>query len=127
MDTFGGRLIKFRMVHLGMKRQSELVEALKNYYITQGNVSQWESDRSFPNSTKLILLQKAFPELNTDWLLTGQGEMLLPKQKLSPIGSDPEKDELKKQLYDALNQKNEYRDKYISLLEKVNGIDNNKR
>jgi hypothetical protein len=124
MQDFSKRFGVF-MERFGPK-QKDLLEKLKPYGISQANLTHWSTGKGRPNNN-ILAIRKAYPELNIDWFLTGEGEMLLPKQKLSPIGSDPEKDELKKQLYDALNQKNEYRDKYISLLEKVNGIDNNKR
>ena len=73
MGTFGGRLKEFR-VYKNLS-QNDFADKCG---VSQANVTQWETDRNKP-SGKIIGIQKAFPDLNIDWLETGYGEMILSK------------------------------------------------
>lgn len=74
MNTFANRLISFRENHLGIT-QKEFCERCKNG-VSQQNISQWEKGEGQPNLKKMFIIKTSFPELDTDWLLTGEGDML---------------------------------------------------
>ena len=54
------------------QKKFEIAANLSNGYIN--------SLRKSPSAAKLQNIIGAFPDLNRDWLLTGEGEMLLPKE-----------------------------------------------
>ncbi len=74
MDTIGKRLKQFRE---GKKlTQDEMAEASK---LSQANITQWEKDRNKPSGDKLLKLLKAFPDLDSDWLMNGGKEPIKGK------------------------------------------------
>ncbi len=105
MSTFGSRLKVFRE----LKGLSQ-IDFAKEIGVNQVNITYWETDKNLPNSAKTMLLQKAFPELNSDWLFTGKGEML---NKEKPV--DKSLDKWDQRYYELL-------EKYTKLLEKVNKL-----
>ena len=86
MDDFKHRFIKFRESQ--NLSQAKLVERLRKFGendITAGNISHWETGRFKPSSDKLLAIQKTFPNLNIDWLLSGNGEMIIKPTLSSTI------------------------------------------
>jgi transcriptional regulator with XRE-family HTH domain len=70
-ETVKQRLVKFlKYKELSQKRFEEAV-GLSNGYIN--------SLRKSPSATKLQMILGTYPELNQHWLLTGEGEMLVPQ------------------------------------------------
>ena len=78
IDKSGARL-KLLRSNLNLT-QSGLADAVG---YSQGYVSDIESDRSKPSSKFVKTLITLFPNVNGDWLLTGEGEMLkAPPQQM---------------------------------------------
>nr|WP_319389132.1 helix-turn-helix transcriptional regulator [uncultured Cohaesibacter sp.] len=82
MINQSGARLKLLRLNLNLT-QSGLAEAVG---YSQGYVSDIESDRSKPSSKFVKTLITLFPNVNGDWLLTGEGEML--KAPLQQTGSD---------------------------------------
>lgn len=61
------------------------------------------SEPSFQTLLKIII---AYPDISSDWLLLGTGEML--KEESSNFNSDDKNDELKRNSYSVKNKKNLY-------------------
>ena len=71
-ETVKQRLMMFKD-YLGIgQAKFEKLAGLSNGYLNQL--------RNAPGAVKLQSIIYAFPELNKNWLLTGEGEMLLPSQ-----------------------------------------------
>ena len=123
-DKVGERLVKFRE-SLGFLKQSDFLTELQSRIgtgISQGNISHWEAGKYIPKRDKLALLKSAFPQLNTDWLLEGTGNMLTdskPVQKFdNPFNIDLENvEELRKTI-------RELREQNFLLVNKLLGRDN---
>jgi transcriptional regulator with XRE-family HTH domain len=80
MSSLGNRLKEFRISE-GLS-QGDFAERC-GPEVSQGNVTQWESDRNKPSGSKWDAIFKAFPHLNKDWLSKGTGKMTVeakPKQ-----------------------------------------------
>lgn len=94
MGTYGSRLKEFRIYkQLSQQEFAEMCDS------SQANVTQWETNRNKP-SGKIINIQKAFPDLNIDWLETGIGEMILSKPfakntSPNPTPTQPDIEEIK--------------------------------
>ena len=74
--TFGERLKVFRDKHLNLS-QSQFGKRIK---ITQEEISRIETGRAAKLTDRISnRLRSAFPELNQDWLVSGDGEMIVPK------------------------------------------------
>lgn len=73
MDTFGKRLNYFRtkVAHLTQDEFAEKIGAVQQY------ITQYEKGKTTPNAERILAIQRAFPQLNIDWLMKGAGEMLL--------------------------------------------------
>lgn len=72
METFGQRLKYFREEM--RLTQSEFAEKL-GYGTTQTMISKWERiNKKVYLAKNLVLIKKAFPQLNDDWLSSGIGE-----------------------------------------------------
>jgi transcriptional regulator with XRE-family HTH domain len=74
MEILNKQLKKFRE-NLNLT-QSEFAEKLET---TQANVSSWESGKSDPSNAIIRKLKAIYPDLNIDWLYSGQGKSF--KQK----------------------------------------------
>ena len=70
-ETVKQRLIFFYESKGMSKREFEKAVGLSNGYIDKLRIS--------PSPEKLEMIYLTFPDLNRVWLLTGEGEMLLPK------------------------------------------------
>lgn len=88
MGTYGSRLREFRQY----KKLSQ-IEFAELCGVSQANVTQWETDRN-KASGNIIKIQKAFPDLNIEWLEIGKGEMLNNKKLFlpepQPLVNEPE-------------------------------------
>lgn len=71
MEEFSKRFLEVRKKYGPTQAKFEIKTGL-----SQANINHYENGRSKPNTDKLQLLSKAIPELNIDWLLYGNGEML---------------------------------------------------
>lgn len=114
MKEIGKRLITFRN-SIGYSKQSDFLQEIHKRVglgISQGNLSHWESEKHPPDSKKLDLLKKAFPELNIHWLFSGEGEMLIKN-------SGPKIEDQEIELHPAYRRLEK---KYLALLEKVNEL-----
>ena len=75
-ETVKQRLIKFlEYKKLGQNKFERMVG------LSLGYVSKLRIE---PSPTKLRMIINAFPELNSDWLLTGDGEMIVPNNEVTP-------------------------------------------
>jgi transcriptional regulator with XRE-family HTH domain len=97
--------------------QSELARKLD---VTRGSVNQWLSGKQVPGHKPLMKIFELFPDVSSDWLLLGRGEMSI-ENKFS--GSD--NSFLKKQLMDQAEMMGLYKqllsekDARIKLLESI--------
>ena len=75
-NTIKQRVIKFyKYLGLGQRKFEETVGWSSGY------ISHMKDDQMKP--AQLSLLKNAYPQLNTNWILTGYGNMLLPKRTYS--------------------------------------------
>lgn len=51
----------------------------------QGYISEIERDLKTPGGEILISLKRAYPDLNLEWLFTGQGEMFVAERQTVPL------------------------------------------
>lgn len=115
MDSLGKRFSRFREY-----TKLSQVDFAKKVGVAQSNLTQWETNKNRPNAVKLNKIKVAFPELNINWLITGEGEMLNQVKK-----SDTD-DILRKEITE-LREKNkileerlkEMTDKLIKLYEEI--------
>jgi transcriptional regulator with XRE-family HTH domain len=70
--SFGARLTQFREEYTRLSA-TDFAEKIKT---KQQYISNWEGGRSKPNATNLKLIETAYPELNIDWLFTGNQPMI---------------------------------------------------
>jgi len=84
MDKFGERLEFFLA-----KEDIGITSAAKKIGIPQTTLSSYKNGTKFPHDF-IEKVEKAFPELNTTWLVTGKGEMLV-KQRGNTLHEDQEK------------------------------------
>lgn len=85
-----------------------------------------------PSPSKLSQIEIAFPDLNTDWLLTGKGSMLkTTDQPISQGGEDvtPPKAETnnldtmeRMKIFEALERRDREVSRLITIIEKMQGI-----
>lgn len=86
MNTLGERLRAFRE-YKDLSQEEFL--AITKGGLNQTNMTQWENNRNGIGAKKRKVFKKYFPELNLDWLESGEGEMLtkstpyIPTQELS--------------------------------------------
>lgn len=116
MNSFGERLLYYRKKIKGISQGVFSEKCGKDSegkeLVSQANITQWERNEGKPSSTKMKAIEKAFPDLNFDWLLSGKGEIqrdvkqkytgLQKAEKLLPEYEQLQKEiqELKKQLRD---------------------------
>lgn len=90
MGTFGTRLKQYR--ELKRLSQTEFAEAMGTQ---QQHIGNWERGRSKIGYDNLNLLKKAFPQLNMDWLETGEGAMTIEVMTKTPINTSTNLRELR--------------------------------
>ena len=61
--------------------QAELARKLD---VTRGSVNQWLSGKQVPGHKPLMKIFELFPDISSDWLLLGKGDMLF-ENKLSAL------------------------------------------
>lgn len=71
-NTFGGRLRAFRK---SKKLKGKVIGQILR--VNKAQVAMIETNRCMTPTEKLIELAAAFPDLDLNWLLRGEGEMLL--------------------------------------------------
>lgn len=132
MKTFGQRL-KFFREDLRLT-QEEFAEKL-GYGTTQTMISKWERiPKENYLGKNIVLIKRAFPQLNDDWLATGNGEMKIKTIKLypeipeaAPVVNDQSIEYLK-QLLDAKDTIIDLQARLIASTEKreppTNGVSN---
>lgn len=113
------RLMAF-IVYKGITvSEFERVSGLSNSYVNKMKTSI--------GKLGMMNIQRAFPELNTNWLLTGEGEMLNPPHTdtvQSQYGGDHNKQSLtvnpnaSDKFIELLKKKDEQIDRLITMLEK---------
>jgi transcriptional regulator with XRE-family HTH domain len=133
MNSFGERLLYYRKKIKGISQGVFSEKCGKDSdgkeLVSQANITQWERNEGKPSSTKMKAIEKAFPDLNFDWLLSGKGEIQrsgYPKPIATSTGKELEEikrllrenDELKvyKEKYIELQER------YVKLLEKVHNL-----
>ena len=109
MDAVKGRLMDF-LGHIGLdKSVFEREAGLANGFVDKTN--------SRMRKSSLNAISARFPQLNTDWLMTGQGEML----KDVPVSAVKEQD-LVPQLLDRIDKLIEIHERDASNLERLLSI-----
>jgi len=79
LTSFSGR-IGMLVLRLSHGNQSEFARQIG---LSRQHVNQWmKLDHPTPGAVGRVLAR--YPEVNTDWLMSGDGEMLLPSVTLSP-------------------------------------------
>ena len=97
--------------------QSELARKLD---VTRGSVNQWLSGKQVPGHKPLMKIFELFPDISSDWLLLGRGEMSIENKF-----SDSDNSFLEKQLMDQAEMIGLYKqllsekDARIKLLESI--------
>ena len=78
----------------------------ENVGVDQARVSQWETDKSLPHCKALI--EVAHLGVNINWLLIGDGEMMMLEIQLSPkskkIFSEKQKKEIERLIDEKLKK-----------------------
>ncbi|MEH0156445.1 helix-turn-helix transcriptional regulator [Limibacter armeniacum] len=127
--SFGKRLkayFAFRGVHT-----EELCEILGR---TRASVNFYLTGKRFPNEEVLTQIKQTFPELNFNWLFTGEGEMLVSESGSEKKTSQLEEsnisnidNELLKSIADELKKLREenvvLREELNKVKKKVDGLD----
>jgi len=115
--VFSHRIRKIRKrLNLSQKAFAEKVG------VDQGRISQWETEKSLPNSNALIKMARL--GVNINWLLTGDGEMMMgapsfPKRK--GIFSEEQIKEIEKLIDGKIDER------FNSLLQKNTSLRQNKK
>lgn len=73
METTPGKRVKMLRESKGFKSLTAFAEASG---LKIGALSSIEADRSAPSFDTLATLQKAFPDVSLEWLVSGEGSML---------------------------------------------------
>lgn len=81
METTPGKRVRLFREAKGYKTASAFAEAAG---LKVATLSSIETDRTSPSFDILATLASSFPDLNTDWLLTGKGTMFR-EAKLTPF------------------------------------------
>ncbi len=81
METTPGKRVRMFREAKGYKTASAFAEAAG---LKVATLSSIETDRTSPSFDILATLANSFPDLNTDWLLTGAGPMLRDGRVLTP-------------------------------------------
>jgi transcriptional regulator with XRE-family HTH domain len=82
METTPGKRVRMFREAKGYKTASAFAEAAG---LKVATLSSIETDRTSPSFDILAILATSFPDLNTDWLLTGKGDMLRPAAEGQPF------------------------------------------
>jgi transcriptional regulator with XRE-family HTH domain len=83
MATFGQRLKRLAKRHF--RTQGELAGRLA---VSETTVSMWVKDRARPDFDQIAAMMRL--GINISWLITGEGEMMIPRPAdRSPIAAEP--------------------------------------
>ena len=102
-EEIGKRLISFR-ISKGYNKQSAFLQAILDVIkegITQGNLSHWETGKYAPDYENLLLIKKAFPDLDINHIYTGE-TLREVVDKYHPRSEDSKTDKLEIEKYKAL-------------------------
>ncbi|MBC6988994.1 helix-turn-helix domain-containing protein [Hymenobacter sp. BT491] len=123
METTPGKRVRMFRESLGYKTASAFAEAAGLKIATLSSI---ETDRTAPSFDILATLVAAFPQVNSDWLLTGNGPMLREgkaPQASAPgprLSADPQEvADLKKQREDWRNEALTWKSLYLSSIGKA--------
>ena len=79
--------IGLRIKQLRTSKKLSQVEFSRRLSVTQSSISRYESCTGDPDAAFLTSLSREFPDLNTNWLLTGSGPMFQELPSL-PVSSE---------------------------------------
>lgn len=74
--------IGLRIKQLRTSKKLSQVEFSRRLSVTQSSISRYESCTGDPDAAFLTSLSREFPDLNTNWLLTGSGPMFQELQQV---------------------------------------------
>ena len=92
--AFGLRLKTYRK-----QMQLSVAEFARKLETVDNNIYNYEGNRTKPNTDFLESLKTLFPDLNLNWLISGEGKMNLNEEEVVSVGVSEELDELKKIVY----------------------------
>lgn len=72
--------VKQRLATFAKSQQISVRKFERSCGLTEGYIN---AIRVAPGPDKVAMILKAYPELNVDWLLTGEGEMVKKEEKVS--------------------------------------------
>jgi len=91
METTPGTRLRHLRELLGYKGQQQ--DFADKVGLTQQSISNMERNKTEPASKSLNKIQQAFPQVNINWLVSGQGQPLTgaqqPRPAASPIVAEP--------------------------------------
>lgn len=87
--------VKERLATFLFARKIKQSQFCRSIGVSAGYIS---SMRSSISSDKVLAIRQAYPELNTEWLLYGIGEMLLPEE----AAQKPDMADNERQLYKSM-------------------------
>lgn len=99
MNTFGDRL-KILLKSKGLKSTFLAIKTNK----ANATISNYITDRSFPNEDFFRKLEEFIPDANLHWLLTGRGEMLYKQEEVAPKVEESRVSTLEEQLAEMRKQ-----------------------
>jgi transcriptional regulator with XRE-family HTH domain len=104
MSTFGTRTIALRTA---LGRTQKEFGALGD--LTQSNLSNAENDKTVPNLDFVMNIKKAFPQIDLNWWIHGDGNMFLfdIKRKSLPDNVNPSIKEFLEELHDQVMKMSE--------------------
>lgn len=82
METTPGARLRYLRELLGYKGQQQ--DFAHKVGLTQQSISNMERDKTEPASKSLNKIQQAFPQVNINWLVSGQGQPLAGAQQARP-------------------------------------------
>lgn len=78
-----------RVKELRTSKHLSQIEFSKHLGISQGFLSDLENGKSSPNSEILLSIKRLFPDVSSDWLLTGEGEMFRGNGNSERVRAEP--------------------------------------
>ncbi|POZ51306.1 helix-turn-helix domain-containing protein [Methylovulum psychrotolerans] len=109
MTTLNERILKVRKYK--SLKQNEFAELIG---VSRSTLSEVESGKTKPSTDIIVGIANSFDDVNTDWLLTGKGDMYRIKQPLTPISEHQA--QVIVQLYGDLNK--EQQQEILSAIQK---------
>ena len=92
--AFGLRLKTYRK-----QMQLSVAEFARKLETVDNNIYNYEGNRTKPNTDFLESLKKLFPDLNLNWLISGEGKMNLSEASVPDADFTGELEELKRIVY----------------------------